>query len=77
MLQVEAEFGEDSDKVLLVMEGLQSALARNYVFRLLRVARVRAKVYGLDFAFPTVDAIQRNLAQSGKSTKWPVPGNSG
>ena len=56
---IEAEFGKGSLGILLMMEGLGS-LARNYIVRLLRVARVRANIYECNFTLPTVEKIRRN-----------------
>ena len=65
---IEAEFGKGSLGILLMMEGLGS-LARNYIVRLLRVARVRANIYECNFTLPTVEEIRRNRTQLGKSAE--------
>ena len=64
--EIETEFGKDAPQVLILMECLGSALARNYALRLLRVAKMNAKLYGLEFAFPTIEECRRNLARHGK-----------
>ena len=65
--ELEAEFGKDVPQILLIMEGLNSR-SRDYVVRLLRVAKVRAKVFEHDFTLPTVEEILRNRARLGNST---------
>jgi len=66
--EIGPEFGKDLPQVLLMMEDLKSALARSYVIRLLRVARVRAKVFELHLTFPTIEEIRRNRARLSEST---------
>ena len=64
--EIETEFGKDAPQILFVMEEL-NALARQYVLRLVRHARMVARVYGQDFAFPTIEECRRNRARLGKS----------
>lgn len=65
--EIETEFGKDAPQVFFVIEELESARARQYVLRLLRHARMVAKLYGRDFALPTIEECQRNRARLGKS----------